>query len=161
MRPFRRRRQMKTDYRKRIALLKSGKPRLVVRRFHNTILVQLVEFSPEGDRTVLTVSSKKLKDYGWEFHTGNVPAAYLTGFLAGRIAKGKGYDRAVLDIGLQRVTRSNALFAAARGFIDAGMDLPFSHDVDESRLRGEHIKAHTGKDVPSAVDKVKANIEKG
>ena len=159
MRPFKRRRKLKTDYRKRIAMLKSGKPRLVVRRYNNTIVIQLVEFSPTGDKTVFTVSSKKLRDYGWEFHTGNVPAAYLTGILAGKIAKEKGYETAILDAGLQRITKSNAIMAAAKGFRDSGIELPMDESmVDESRLRGEHIKSFTGKDIPGKVDEIKKKI---
>ena len=161
MRAFRRRRQLKTDYRKRIALLKSGKPRLVVRRYNNTIIVQLVEFNKHGDRSAFTVSSKKLRNYGWEGHGGNIPAAYLTGYLAGKMAMKKGYNEAVLDIGISRSTKSNAIFAAAKGAVDAGLSMPFSHDVDESRIKGEHIKAFSGKDIPAMFEKVKENIEKG
>lgn len=71
--PFRRRREGKTVYRKRLKLLLSGKPRLVVRRFNSNILAQLVEYDPKGDRVIFTIHSNVLKKYGWKGHRGNLP----------------------------------------------------------------------------------------
>ena len=158
---FRRRREKKTNYKRWLALLKSGKPRLVVRRYHNTILVQVVEFRPgETDKVLITTTSRELKKYGWDAHTGNVPAAYLTGYLAGKKAKEKGVSSAVLDIGLQTSTKGSAIYAAARGFKDVGIELPMDEGmIQEERIRGEHIKAHSGKDIPSMFEAVKKKIE--
>ena len=39
---FRRRRELKTDYRKRLAMLKGNKPRLVVRKSNNAMTVEVV-----------------------------------------------------------------------------------------------------------------------
>ncbi|MEM2602579.1 MAG: 50S ribosomal protein L18, partial [Candidatus Bathyarchaeia archaeon] len=101
---FRRRREGKTDYRRRKALLLSGLPRLVVRPTLKNIHVQIVEAGEGGDRTVASASSKELRKFDWKGGMGNVPAAYLTGLLAGKRAIAKGISRAVLDIGPRRAT---------------------------------------------------------
>jgi len=56
----RRRRQGKTDYRKRLKLVKSGIERLVVRRTNRRIIVQLVRSKHGGDETLAAVSSDML-----------------------------------------------------------------------------------------------------
>jgi len=77
--PFKRRRDGKTNYRRRLALVKSGKNRVVIRKSLNNILIQIVSSTFEGDKTLTTAFSKELRDMGWNFHCGNTPAAYLTG----------------------------------------------------------------------------------
>ena len=49
---FSRRRRGVTDYRKRLALLKSGIPRAVVRFTNAKIMVQITEFASQGDRVL-------------------------------------------------------------------------------------------------------------
>ena len=83
---FRRRREGRTDYRLRARILRGGKPRAVVRKTLNQVIVQIVEMDPAGDRILATATSRELVKQGWAAGTGNVPAAYLTGFLAGRRA---------------------------------------------------------------------------
>jgi len=48
----------------------------------------------------------------------------------------------VLDIGLQRSTKGNKIYAALRGGIDAGLLAKHSEDVmpGEERLKGKHLK---------------------
>lgn len=141
---FRRRREGKTDYRKRKALLLSGLPRLVVRPTLKNIHVQIVETGEEGDRTVASASSKELRKFDWKGGTGNVPAAYLTGLLAGKRAIAKGISRAVLDLGPRRATAGSRAFAALKGALDAGLEVPHGEGVlpQESRIRGEHIASY-------------------
>jgi large subunit ribosomal protein L18 len=142
--PFRRRREGKTDYRKRKALILSGLPRLVVRPTLKNIYVQVVETREEGDRTVASACSKELVKFNWRGGTGNVPAAYLTGLLAGKRAMGKGISRAVLDIGPRRATAGSRAFAALKGALDAGLEIPHGEEIlpQESRIRGEHIASY-------------------
>jgi len=140
---FRRRRKNITDYRKRLKLLKSKKPRLVVRRFLNNIITQITLYNEKGDKTLLTIHSKILeKKYGWKGHRGNLPTAYLVGLLAGLEAKKKGIEEAILDIGRFRSTKGNALYAALKGVIDAGLNIPYNEEIlpPEDRIKGEHIK---------------------
>jgi large subunit ribosomal protein L18 len=97
---LKRRRKKKTNYKKRLALLKSEKTRLVIRKSISNISIQFVNFDPKGDKTIVTVISTELKKLGWT-KGGNIPAAYLTGLLAGKRAKEKKIQEAILDLGLQ------------------------------------------------------------
>ena len=140
--PFRRRREGKTDYRSRRALVLSRLPRLVVRRTLNHIIVQIVEAETTGDRVVVSAHSRELaKTYGWQGDSGNVPAAYLTGLLCGFKAMVHGVKKAVLDIGLHSPSKGARVFAALKGAVDAGVTVPRSEDMlpDETRTSGKHI----------------------
>ena len=59
----RRRTQAKTDYAKRIKLLKSNKPRLVFRKTNQYILAQYVISENAKDKIVKGVSSVELLKY--------------------------------------------------------------------------------------------------
>lgn len=157
--PFRRRREGKTDYRKRLGLVKSGKPRLVVRRSSRTITVQFVDFGEQGDVVRAAATSRELGAKGWTHSTAATPAAYLTGLLAAQRAKKAGIEEAVLDIGRQEPTPGGRLFAALKGVLDGGVDVPHDEEVlpDENRLQGQHLE-----DAPVALfKKVQATIQGG
>ncbi|AFZ70895.1 ribosomal protein L18 [Caldisphaera lagunensis DSM 15908] len=139
---LKRRRQGKTDYRLRYRLVISQKPRAVVRKTNKYILVQIVEFDAKGDKTIVAAHSKELsKLYNWKGYGKNTCAAYLTGYLAGLRAKQKGINEAILDIGLQTPSKGNRIFAALKGLVDAGIQIPHSEEIlpDEERVKCEHI----------------------
>jgi len=139
--PFRRRREGKTDYKARKALLLSGKPRLVARGSVKNMVVQIIVAKPRGDEVVVSAHSKELaRKYGWKASGGNIPACYLTGLLCGLKAKAKGVKEAVLDIGLYSSAK-NGVFGALKGVLEAGVNVPHSEErlPDEERIRGEHI----------------------
>lgn len=139
--PHRRRREGKTDYRARLKLLLSGKPRLVVRKSLKHIRAQIVEYDPNGDKTIVSASSEELKKYGWNAPTGNVPAAYLVGLLIGKKSLKKKIKEAILDVGLYRVTKGSRIFAVLKGALDAGLQVPHSEEIlpNEERIKGLHI----------------------
>ena len=136
---LKRRRAMKTDYVHRLALLKSGKPRLVIRRSLNGVHVQVIFFesgvhdarsaSSGCDKTVVDIFSKSLREMGWKGHCGNLPAAYLTGYLAGLSAAKQGIKEANVDIGLQTSSKASCLFAAAAGVRDAGLSVAIGNNM--------------------------------
>jgi len=139
--PFRRRREKVTDYKKRLALVKSGVPRMVVRRSNKHVLIQLVEFQPNGDKVLVSVNSKKLAKFKWASRC-NLPTAYLSGFYAGLLAKKAGIKDFVLDIGLVPPIVGGLPFAAQLGAVDAGLESPHGENtVDPERLKGAHIEA--------------------
>ena len=142
--PPRRRREGLTDYRMRLKLAKSGLPRLVIRKTNRYIIVQVIKCKEGGDETILTVTSKKLLEYGWKGGLKNLPASYLTGLLAGIQAKKKGLKRAIVDIGLHKPIKGSRVFAAVKGFIDAGVDVPAGEEIfpDEDRIKGAHISEY-------------------
>ena len=140
--PFRRRREGKTNYRARRALVLSNLPRLVVRLTLKHTTIQIVEAEAIGDKVVVSAHSRELaKDYGWLSSGGNVPAAYLTGLLCGFKALAKGVEKVFLDIGLHIPSKGARIFAALKGVLDAGVEVPHSEDIlpDESRISGKHI----------------------
>jgi large subunit ribosomal protein L18 len=140
--PFRRRKEGKTDYRSRRALVLSRLPRLVVRRTSKHIIVQIVKAEVAGDKVAVSAHSRELaKTYGWQGNCRNVPAAYLTGFLCGFKAMVHGVKKAVLDIGLHSPSRGARVFAALKGVLDAGVTVPHSENMipDETRISGKHI----------------------
>ncbi|WP_254531377.1 50S ribosomal protein L18 [Natrinema gelatinilyticum] len=139
--PMRRRREVRTDYHQRLRLLKSGKPRLVARKSNKHTTAQLITPGPQGDETLASAHSNDLEEYGWDAPTSNISAAYLTGLLAGTRAIDAGLEEAVLDIGLNKATPGNKVFAVQEGAIDAGLEIPHNDSVlaDWSRTRGEHV----------------------
>lgn len=144
--PHRRRRQKKTDYRSRLRLVRSGKTRLVIRRSSSHINVQFVNYSPEGDKVVAAANSQQLKKHGWTSGTGNIPAAYLTGLLAGTKAKEK-IKEAVIDMGTHVSTKGSRIYAALKGVLDSGISV--AHDAsilpNEERIKGQHIASWSEK----------------
>jgi len=143
---FKRKRIGKTNYRKRLKLLLSEKPRVVVRKSLKNILVQIVEYSENGDKVILSAHTSELKKYGYAGGNGNVPASYLVGLLVGNKAKKKEIKESVLDIGLQNSIKGSRIYSVLKGCIDAGLNIPHSKDVlpSEDRLNGKHIKDFDG-----------------
>jgi len=149
--PHRRKREKKTDYRKRLSLLKSGKPRFVARRANNNTICQIVYFDKKGDKTKVSASSAELPSFNWNINRGNIPASYLTGLLCAVRAKSSGIDSAVFDIGLFEGKKGSRIFAALKGAVDAGLDIPHSEEAfpPEERLNGSHIARYAAKLKPS------------
>jgi large subunit ribosomal protein L18 len=140
--PFRRRREGKTNYRTRRALVLSRVPRLVVRLSLKHAIVQVIEAEAIGDKVIVSAHSRELaKTYGWLGNCGNIPAAYLTGLLCGYKALANGVETAFLDIGLHIPSKGTRVFAALKGAVDAGVEVPHGEDIlpDEARISGQHI----------------------
>jgi len=154
---FRRRREGKTNYRSRLALLKSRKNRVVVRKTCHNIRGQVIQYTPQGDKILVNAISSELKKYGWDSHGTNAPASYLTGFLLGKRAKAKGIKEGVLDIGLHAPSKGANIFCTLNGMLDAGIKIPHGKDIlpSEDRIKGVHID----KKLSKKVDRVKEKIE--
>jgi large subunit ribosomal protein L18 len=143
---MRRRREGKTDYQARKALVISGKPRLVVRNSLKNASAQIVVAKPEGDIVKASAHSSDLEEFDWKASTGNIPSAYLTGLLCGLRAKKAGVEDAVLDIGLVQPTKGSRLFAVLSGVVDAGVEVPFDEaKLVKERLNGFHIASYAKK----------------
>jgi large subunit ribosomal protein L18 len=155
--PFRRRREGKTDYRARLALVKSGKPRAVVRRSLSGTSVQLITFHEEGDRILAQANYKDLKKLGWGHSLKDVSASYLVGLLASVRAKKADIKEAVLDMGLHEPTKANRVFATLKGLVDGGLDIPHGDDIfpSEERITDGNKEA---KDHAKAFEEMKNKI---
>ena len=132
-----RRRTAKTNYKKRVASLKGGMDRVVVRKSNKAISMQVVAYEEAGDKVVASANSRELKGMGWEPRC-NIPTAYLTGMLLAKKVSAK-KDEFVLDIGLYRPVAGSVIFAAAKGFKDNGANLHSGIEFDEARITGAHI----------------------
>jgi len=142
--PYRRRREGKTDYYQRTKLVVADVPRMVVRKTNRHIIIQLITAEIDGDRTLVAATSSELTDYGYKGSLSSTPAAYLTGLLFAVKAKKAQYGGAVLDIGLNRATRGARVFAALKGAVDAGLNVPYGKEIlpDDARIKGAHITAY-------------------
>ena len=140
--PFRRRRKGLTDYRTRMKMLLSGKPLLVVRKTNSQIIVQVVKPEVKGDKVLAQATGRELRTkFGWPASGKNTPAAYLVSYLAGLRALKAGVKEAILYIGLHRAVKGARVFAALKGALDAGLEIPHSPEVlpSEERIKGLHI----------------------
>ncbi|MFH1751348.1 MAG: 50S ribosomal protein L18 [archaeon] len=154
---FKRRMEGKTNYVKRLSLLKSKLPRIIVRKSNKHFVVQAVKYEKTGDKVIAGVSSKALKKLGWEPKM-NLPTAYLTGLYLGIKVKGK-VDQAVLDLGIQTSFLGGRLFACLKGLLDSGIKLPFDEKAlpSKDRIEGKHISEEKVK----AFNDFKAKLLKG
>ncbi len=154
-----RRRSGRTNYKRRIALLKGNMPRVVIRKTNRRIIMQVLVYGKDGDRVVAHAESDELRKFGWE-PRANAPTAYLTGMMLAKKAKSGVKGSVVLDIGLYKPVKSSVIFSGARGAADGGMELLNSIDIDEGRIRGAHIAdyAKSGKAAFSAYKKANFDV---
>jgi large subunit ribosomal protein L18 len=138
---FRRRREGKTNYRKRKLLLYGRKPFLTVHVSNYTIYGQIHQAKIGGDIVLVSANSKELSKYGWKGSRKNTPAAYLTGLLLGLKAVAKGIKYAVLYLGPRPYVRGSRVAAFVKGVIEAGVEVPVDPETlpSEDRLLGKHI----------------------
>merc|ERR1712137_390842 len=163
---YRRRREGKTDYKRRSKLTKqdknkynSPKYRFVVRITNKDVICQIAYAKIQGDVILAAAYAHELPRYGMPVGLTNYSACYATGLLlARRLLKKLGLDTqyegkvevdgelftieelgdgprpfyALLDVGLARTTTGARVFAALRGALDGGLNIPHS----ETRFRG-------------------------
>lgn len=140
--PYRRKREGKTNYKKRLNLLKSALPRLVVRKSLTGMTAQIVKYQPIGDNVLVSANSRELAKYGWKTACSNTPAAYLVGFLLAQKAKKAKITEVVVDAGLYKPIRGSKIYAVIKGAVDNGLEMPHDEDVmpSEERIKGKHIE---------------------
>ena len=153
---FSRRRKGITNYRKRLALLKSGVPRAVVRFSNAKVSIQIIEFANEGDKVLATANSNDITGMGWKGSKTNIPVSYLSGMLAAKRAVKAGISSAVLDIGRVTPTSGGRAFATLKGLVDGGLDVPHSDDLypNDDRINGAHISDKISKDFEKVMKKI-------
>lgn len=145
--PYRRERERRTDYRYRKELLRSEKPRLVIRISLSHVRAQIASPIPEGDQILVSAFSKELSELGWKGYTANTPAAYLVGLLCGYRALDSNIEECVLDIDRFVSSPQAKIFAVLKGALDAGLNIPHGEKVlpTEERCAGEHISSYAQK----------------
>ena len=150
---LRRLREEKTNYKKRGTMLMGKRDFITVNITNENTQVQILKPGMTGDTVIASAHSRYLLDKGWKGSRKSVPAAYLTGYLAGKKALGKGAKDAIMYTGTRRYTQRMA--AALKGVIDAGLTVPADPETfpPDARINGEHLT------VKNEVSKVKSSID--
>lgn len=157
------------------------KYRLIVRLSNRDVTAQIAYARIEGDHIVCSAYSHELPKYGIKVGLTNYAAAYATGLLLARrllkklnldtlykgtsditgdeynvedVEDGPGAFRCYLDVGLQRTTTGARVFAAMKGAVDGGLNIPHSTkrfpgydnegkslnaDVHRAHIMGQHV----------------------
>jgi large subunit ribosomal protein L18 len=158
----RRRKEYKTDYLKRLKLLKSEKPRLVFRRTNKYIIAQYVLSEEAKDKVVFGTTSKALLKYGlkkdFKGSLKSIPASYLTGYLIGKEILNRKLSKPILDVGMIRTIHKTKVFAFLKGVIDSGIELPCEKEnfPEEEKIKGTYAKEGFSKEF----EKIKSEIDK-
>ncbi len=155
---FKRRRQEgKTDYRKRLILLKGNKPRLVVRKSNSYLYLQIVESKHAQDKVVASFTTRELLDYKWPADKSgslkSISAGYLAGYALGKKISGEIKNKIILDSGLIPNTKGSRVYAVVKGIADAGIKIPFSEDIVPEKEKIE--KYDFFKTVKGEIEKIK------
>jgi large subunit ribosomal protein L18 len=184
---FRRRREGKTDYRKRRGIIVGRLPFLAVRISGRYIYAQIVRPTPSGDITICAASSRDLSQFGWKGSSKNIPGAYLTGFYLGQLAQETKVKSVIMYSGVGRFIHGSRIASVINGAKEAGLEIGVDEDTlpDEDRTKGSHIAEYAKKleaedkdklsrifsktissgmspaDYPAHFEKVKAAIQKG
>lgn len=158
----RRRREGKTDYLKRIKLLKGNLPRIAFRKTNRYIIAQYITSKEARDKVEITINSKHLLKYGWlkdfEGSLKSIPASYLTGLLIGKKIIEKKLKTPIIDFGMHKNLHKTRAYAFIKGIIDSGVKIKHKKEKEifpsEDRIKGKHMKNK----IP--FDKIKTKIEK-
>ena len=146
---FKRKREGKTNYKKRLSLLVSRELRAVVRKTLRSVQIQIIEYNPDGDKVLASAHSRELSKYGFKYNQSNLSTAYLTGLLCAKKAQKAGIKKAIIDLGLQKPQTGGKVYAAVKGLVDGGLEVPVNAEAfpSDDRISGKHIEAYA-KDNP-------------
>ena len=142
----RRRKENRTNYLKRLKLLKSEKPRLVFRKSNKFLVAQYVESYEAKDKIVFGFNSKELLKYSWpENFSGSlksIPAAYLLGYLIGKKILETKLEEPIVDFGMNQTLHKTKLFGFLKGLIDSGIKIECKKEAfpEEDRILGKSLK---------------------
>lgn len=152
------------------------KYRLVVRISNKDVICQIIKAELNGDKTIAAAYSHELKRYGLSVGLTNYAAAYATGLLLARrvLTKLNLADRyigqtevdgayftveelegdgprpfcAYMDSGLARTSTGARIFAALKGAVDGGMNVPHSpsrfvgYDSESKELNADILRKY-------------------
>ena len=102
--------------------------------------VQILKPGISGDKVIVSAHSRFLIKDGWKGSRKNIPAAYLTGYFAGKKAVSKGVNNAIIYSGTRKYTQRMA--AVVKGVVDAGLEVPSDEETFPpiEIINGEHLK---------------------
>lgn len=166
----RRRKEGKTNYIKRVKLLKSNSPRLVFRKTNRYVIAQYVISEESKDKVKIGMNSKVLLKHGWpkeaQGSLKSIPASYLLGIAMGKVIIEKKLKTPIIDFGLYRAKHKSKLYSFIKGLIDSGIEIKCGSEMfpEEKRLKGSDIKKIPFEKIKSKIqdeplEKVKTNIK--
>ena len=119
--------------------------------------VQILKPEIPGDKVIASAHSRFLLKDGWKGSRKNIPAAYLTGYFAGKKALSKGVDTAIVYSGTRKYTQRMA--AVVKGVIDAGIKVPANEETfpSEERINGDHLKIKN--DIATVKTKIDSEVK--
>ena len=157
----RRRKENRTDYLKRLKLLKGETPRLVFRKTNKYIISEYIVSKEAQDSVVMGMDSRKLIEYGWpktaQGSLKSITASYLTGYLTGKTILKQKLAEPILDAGMNRVLHKNKIYAFLKGLIDSGIKINCKKEFfpEEERIKGDHLKNKIPfSEIKSKIDKL-------
>lgn len=151
------------------------KYRMIVRITNTDCITQIAYARIEGDIVICSAYAHELPRYGVKVGLTNYAACYCTGLLLARrilkklkldslyegqteidgemfsvedVDEGPGAFRANLDIGLARTTTGARIFAAMKGAVDGGLDIPHSekrfpgYDKESKEFNASVLRDH-------------------
>jgi large subunit ribosomal protein L18 len=150
---LRRLREKKTNYKKRGSMLMGHRNFITVQITNENTQVQIHTPEMTGDKVVASAHSRFLAKKGWKGSRKNMPASYLTGYLAGKKAIKNGAKNAIMYTGTRRYT--DRMAAALKGVVDAGVEIPVDPESfpANERINGEHLT------VKNDVNQMKSTID--
>jgi len=157
-----RRKENKTDYLKRLHLLKGKSPRVVFRKTNKYIIAQYVRSREAQDSIEIEVNSKKLLTKGWpkEFAGSlkSIPASYLTGYFMGILIKKNKKENPIVDLGMMRVIHKTKIYAFLNGLKDSGLDIECDKEFfpEKEKINGKNMR----EDFSKHFQEIKKNLEK-
>jgi large subunit ribosomal protein L5e len=153
----------------------SPKYRLVVRHTNQDITAQIIKSKIDGDYVVTAAYAHELKRYGITLGLTNYASTYAVGLLiARRLLQKLGLDKkfegvknpngeifhisqtgdgprpftALLDVGLKRTTTGCRVFAALKGAVDGGLNVPHNekrfvgYNKEEKAFKADVLRKH-------------------
>ena len=159
----RRRFEGKTNYKKRLKILKGEFPRVVFRKTNRYIVGQLIKSVEAQDKVEIGVTSKDLLKYGWpKDRIGSlksIPAAYLTGFLIGEKILEKNKEKVIVDFGLTSNIHKSRMYAFLKGLVDSELKINYKEKTfpEKERIKGVQLKEKIN--IPEILKKISASTK--
>ncbi len=159
---FRRKKHGQTDYYKRLKLVKSGVPRLVVRPSGKGMSAQIIEYERSGDRILKTVTDRSLKGKGYDFRGNSISISYLVGYTLAAECRDLGLEEVILDTGRRNMVRGGRISAVLMGFVEGGGHVPHDPSIfpTEERIMGHHLKNKSVGEKMAEIRKPKVEAKK-
>ncbi|MFA5746339.1 MAG: 50S ribosomal protein L18 [archaeon] len=159
---FKRRREQKTDYKKRLAVLKSKQDRFVLRVTNSLVKAQIIRYDKDGDKTVVSATSRELVVLGYTGALKNTPAVYLTALLLSAKAKKANIKEVIYDLGAKNYKSGNKIFAGLKAIVDSGLVCPYNEKAfpTKDRIEGKTMAEYLKKPVDKEFTIVKEKILK-